>query len=110
MGDMYILSEIQVNFMDIRFSVDGEGELVDMMGGRAGIMRPRIPMSDAIEIVLVFADGTEEPYQHFTSGTSMRMSTDMQAVEELSMNFGGSVIDVENLVALRINGVLIESK
>ena len=106
MGENYLLTDIQVSSMEIRFRVDGDGELFNIVGGRS-----HVPMHELFEINLVFADGTETTYMFFSTGMSFSQSdTTGQRASDLSINFGGNFIDVENLVGIRVNGVLVEAR
>jgi len=107
-GDTYLIYNIQVSFTELRFNIGGEGRIFDMVGH--GFMQEH--PSDLFEIFLILTDGTEVDFTAVSFGTGMGWSTDMDTglVSNLSLSFSRSVIDVDNLEALSINGVVVSQK
>ena len=63
-------------------------------------------ISEHIQIELIHKDGTESG--HSIRSTGWSTSWDDDKILELRVFFGGSVLDIDNLAAIRVNGVLIE--
>ena len=109
-GATYTIRNIAVSPLEIRFTIEDAGVLANLVNARDRdpVHGEWFNLHDHIQVELVYLDGTVREYESFTSGMGISGSwRGNYEPSEITLNFGGSGINLSNLDAIRINGVLI---
>ena len=107
-GTRYTASDFTLSPMEISFAIDNGQSLLDALDD----FTRRFSIGDYIQIELIYADGTESefPANQFSWSSSwnwLEEDEEDELVEVRLILFGG-VVDIDNLVAIRVNGERID--
>lgn len=115
-GRTYTVRGFEISPLEISFTIENAQPLIDRMNDRDWTdnwMTMRwFTLDDHIDVVLIHADGTESEFAGFLSGWGHSWGSpddDRESVlSDLRVSFGGIVLDIDDLVGVRVNGVKIE--
>jgi hypothetical protein len=106
-GKTYTIRDFMISPLEISFAIDNARPLTEMMEDPSSLFR----ISEHVRIELVYEDGAVREYNMTLTGWSVSVDwADNYEREpsEARVYFGGSVVDVETLAAIRVNGVDIK--
>ena len=104
-GTTYTIKDIEISPLEISFVIDNPQRLLDVMDSYNN-RHQWFDLGEHIQVELINVDGTEGKYSIRSIGWGTSWENDK--VTELRAFFGGSVLDIDNLAAIRVNGVLVE--
>lgn len=96
------ISNIKVSTMGVNFTID-EIELLP-----EDIREYSEVIKNNIDVTLIYNNGVEDTYLNNSIGTSWWQEDQEEFIRDITIKLEGSVIDVDNLVAIKINGTIIE--
>ena len=103
-GTTYTIKDIEISPLEISFAIDNPQPLFDIINDHT--RQQWFDLGEHVQIELIHLDGTESEHSVRSGGWST--SWDLDEIVELRAFFGGSVLDINNLAAIRINGILVE--
>ena len=114
LGELYNIVGISIVPTGISFTIEGGLVLQDDCFDREpDCFERRFSPMEHVDIILIYDDGTEHGFygNMGTWGTSVFgpiIHEEMDALEDLQVSIGGGAIDLDSLVAIRINGELLQ--
>ena len=107
-GRSYIIGDFTITPLELSFGIEDAQTLVDRMNDHTRFFS----MEEHIELELIHADGTVTEHSGRQTGWSFGHIWDedgeVTELTETKVNFGGIVIDIDDLVAVRVNGIRID--
>lgn len=105
-GRTYTIRDFYISTREISFAIEDAQPLFDAMDDNDGIIR-WFNFADHVQIELIHEDGTVRDYNASIHGMSRQWSDNDQG-GYARISFSGSVLDIGNLAAIKINGVQVD--